>query len=103
MAHFKARTEPSDSGPYVVSEPLAQARRQLLDLAPGASQARPIEVVSAAVIEPKAENTRCPRCSDHFEVEGHEAPFGRGVREVRVHCRFCDERRSLWFRINAPS
>ncbi len=103
MSRSKTRFQSADQGPYLVSDELARARRQLLELSPGGTRQRPLEVSSAAVIEPKAEGTLCPRCSDHFEVEGHEAPFGQGVREVKVHCRFCDERRSLWFRINAPS
>lgn len=103
MTRSKPYVAPLDPGPHVVSEPLARARRQLLELAPGGTRARPLEVATAAVIEPKAESTRCPRCSDHFVVEDHVAPFGQGVREVKVLCRFCGERRSLWFRINAPS
>jgi len=103
MTRSKPYSAPIDPGPQLVSESLAQARRQLLDLAPGGSRARPLEVASAAVIEPKAEATRCPRCGDHFVVEEHEAPFGQGVRRLDVLCRFCGERRSLWFRINAPS
>lgn len=103
MSRPKARSVSIDPGPQLVSEPLARARQQLLELSPGGTRARPLDVASAAVIEPKAEGTLCPRCSDHFVVEGHEAPFGQGVREVKVHCRFCDERRSLWFRVNALS
>ena len=103
MSRSKLSSESVDAGPYLVSEPLARARQQLLELGPGGTRGRPLEVTSAAVIEPKAESTLCPRCSDHFVVEEHEAPFGQGMREVKVHCRFCDERRSLWFRITAPS
>lgn len=103
MSRSKSYPVSIDPGPQLVSEPLARARQQLLELGPGGSRARPLEVPSAAVIEPKAQNTLCPRCSDHFEVEDHVAPFGQGVREVKVHCRFCDERRSLWFRVIAPS
>jgi len=103
MSRSKNYVAPIDPGPQLVSEALARARRQLQDLAPGGSRARPLEVSSAAVIEPKAESMRCARCSDHFVVEVHEAPFGQGVRELQVLCRFCGERRRLWFRINAPS
>jgi hypothetical protein len=103
MSRPKSPSLSIDPGPHLVSEALAKARQRLLELSPGGSRAYPLNVASAAVIEPKAESTLCPRCSDRFEVEGHEAPFGQGVREVKVHCRFCDERRSLWFRINAPS
>jgi hypothetical protein len=103
-----SRTKPSvssiDPGPHRLSEPLARARRQLLDLAPGGTRYAPLEVSSAAVIEPIAESIACPCCSAHFRVEAHDAHLGpQRVREVKVHCRFCDERRSLWFRIREPS
>lgn len=104
MSRPKSRP-PTVPGPRLVSEALARARRQLLELEPGGSRGRPLEVSTAAVIEPKAERTACPRCSGHFEVEDHEAHAGghERVREVKVFCRFCGERRSLWFRISAPS
>jgi hypothetical protein len=104
MSRSKPHVSTMDPGPYRVSEPLARARQRLLELGPGGSRANPLEVSSAAVIEPKAESTPCPRCSAHFVVEEHDAHLGsQRVRELKVHCRFCDERRSLWFRINEPS
>ena len=105
MTRLKSPHPSIDPGPRRLSEPLARARQQLFELEAGASRARPVQVSTAAVIEPKAESTLCPRCSGHFEVEEHEAhsaPHSR-VRELKVRCRFCGDRRSLWFRINAPS
>jgi hypothetical protein len=104
---IRSKPQPSsiDPGPRLLSEPLARARQQLFELQPGATRARPVEVSTAAVVEPRAESTLCPRCSGHFEVEEHEAhsaPHSR-VRELKVRCRFCGDRRSLWFRINAAS
>jgi hypothetical protein len=90
-------------GPRLLSEPLAQARRQLLELEPGGSRSRPLEVASASVIEPKAESALCPRCNGHFEVATQEVHIDARLREAKVACRFCGEHRSLWFRINAPS
>jgi hypothetical protein len=87
------------------SEKLLQSKRKLLELEPGGSRERPLEVTSAAIIEPKAKSTRCPRCDAAFDVEAHEARadvHGR-LREVKLACRACGERRSLWFRISAPS
>jgi len=105
MTRFKPLTSTIDPGPRVLSEPLTRARQELFELEPGATRARPVEVSSAAVIEPQAESTLCPRCNGHFEVEEHEAHSAPGsrVRELKVRCRFCGDRRSLWFRINAPS
>ena len=94
---------PLDPGPQLVSEPLARARTQLFELDPGGSRARPVEVTTASVIEPKAENMLCPRCDGHFAVEEHEAHAQGRLRELKVACRHCGARRSLWFRINAPS
>ncbi|MEI9942089.1 MAG: hypothetical protein WDO69_33155 [Pseudomonadota bacterium] len=105
MSRFKQPSSSIDPGPRVLGEALTRARQQLFEFEPGASRARPVEVSTAAVIEPKAESTLCPRCSGYFEVEEHEAhsaPHSR-VRELKVRCRFCGDRRSLWFRINAPS
>jgi hypothetical protein len=92
-----------DLGPQLVSEPLARARAKLLELEPGGTPARPLEVATAAVIEPKAESLPCPRCSGRFAVTEHEAHTRERLREVKVACRHCGERRSLWFRISAPS
>lgn len=105
MTRFKPQQTSIDPGPRVLSEPLARERLQLFELEPGATRARPVEVSFAAVIEPRAESTRCPRCSGRFEVEEHEAHSSAHsrVRELKVRCRFCGDRRSLWFRINAPS
>ena len=90
-------------GPQPVSEPLARARARLFELEPGGSEARPLEVTTSAVIEPKAESMFCPRCSGHFAILEHEARSRGRLRELTVACRHCGERRSLWFRINAPS
>jgi formylmethanofuran dehydrogenase subunit E len=89
----------------VASEKLFLARNKLIELAPGGTQARPIDVPTAALVEPKAEAVACPRCGEPFAVESHEArtsAHGR-LREVTVLCKFCATRRSLWFRIVAPS
>lgn len=84
---------------------LARAKRKLLDLEPGGTEAHPLEVSTASVIEPKARSVRCPRCDEPFQLESHVAhgdERGR-LREVRLECRLCGERRSMWFRISAPS
>lgn len=87
------------------SDKLAAARDRLLDLEPGGTPARPLEVATAAVIEPKAKSTVCPRCGASFRVLSHEVrndAHGR-LREIGVECASCGFRRSLWFRIAEPS
>jgi len=105
MSHPKSSATTSLApGPRLLSEPLARARAQLFELEPGGAPERPLDVTTAAVIEPKAESLPCPRCNGHFEVKEHEAHLGPArLRELKVACRFCGDRRSLWFRINPPS
>lgn len=72
-----------------------------MDLEPGGSPERPIDVSTAALVEPKARAVPCPRCAEPFGVEAHEAyadAHGR-LREVSVGCKSCGAARKLWFRI----
>jgi hypothetical protein len=82
-----------------------QAKRRLLDLEPGGSPERPIEVPTPAIVEPKAKSVACPRCDELFVVDEHAAHTdGHGrLREAKLRCNVCGERRSLWFRIVPPS
>jgi hypothetical protein len=86
-------------------EKLARARSRLLDLEPGGTRARPLEISTPSLVEPKARAVRCPRCDEPFDVESHEARSdGHGLlREAMLRCRQCGTRRSLWFRVIAPS
>lgn len=83
-----------------------QAKRRLLELEPGGAPERPIDVTTAALVEPKAKSVTCPRCGELFAVDEHEAhadhEHGR-LREAKLRCTVCGERRSLWFRIVPPS
>jgi hypothetical protein len=80
-----------------LDELIAQLER-LASEAPGGSPARPIEVTSAAVIEPRAHATACPRCSDGvLKVLDHSAEAG--LRAVQVRCVRCASARTLWFRL----
>jgi len=87
------------------SEKLVTARRKLLDLEPGGSETRPLDVATPAVIEPRARTVHCPRCDEPFDVAAHEAEVGGHgrLRRVTLECRHCGEGRALWFRVNAPS
>jgi hypothetical protein len=90
---------------HIASEKLVHAKNKLLDLEPGGSERRPIEVMTPAVIEPRAKSVRCPRCDEPFEVESHEAHAGEvgRLREVKLRCRSCALGRSLWFHVAEPS
>lgn len=66
---------------------------------PGGSPEHPIEVASAAVIEPRATSLPCPRCGgpahvDEHEVEGHGT---ERLRVTRMRCGTCGHRRPLYF------
>lgn len=80
---------------------LQSAREQLFRLEPGGSAQKPLLVVSPAVVEAHAESVRCPRCDAKQDVLEHVAVTlaGARLREVRLRCRQCDSRRSMWFRI----
>jgi len=89
----------------IADEKLVRARNKLIDLAPGGTEAHPIDVPTPAVVEPRASAVLCPRCDEPFAVEEHEATtsaYGR-LREAKLVCKTCGTRRSLWFRIVAPS
>jgi uncharacterized protein with PIN domain len=80
---------------------LAADREKLFLLEAGGTPERPREVGSASAIEPDARSSRCPSCNGEFLIDEHVAVTERGVRlrEVRVRCRHCGKRRSLWFKI----
>jgi hypothetical protein len=80
---------------------LAAQREKLANLEPGGSPARPIEIVSASLVEVTAESTKCPRCGGPLRVEEHAAQTLNGVplRIAWVRCRDCGHRRAIYFRI----
>jgi hypothetical protein len=85
----------------LADEKLVRARMKLMDLEPGGSPERPVDVSTAALVEPKARSVPCPRCNEPFTVEAHEAytdDHGR-LREVVLRCRACGTTRNMWFRI----
>lgn len=83
------------------ADKLVAQREKLFELEPGARPERPIEVESAALVEPRARSMECPRCAVAFHVGEHKATVVEGVRlrEVRVRCPRCGRGRSLWVRI----
>lgn len=89
----------------LADEKLVRSRLKLMELEPGGSEARPIDVSTSALVEPKARAFRCPRCDEPFEVASHEAHTGNHgrLREAKLRCKSCGLERSLWFRVIAPS
>ena len=80
---------------------LADQREAVFRLEPGGSAARPIEVISASVVEAHALGVSCPRCSGPHELVEHAAIAVAGVRlrEAKLRCRQCGSQRSMFFRL----
>ena len=77
---------------------LVRDRAKLAALLPGGTRARPMEVDSAAVIEPRINSLACPQCEGPYRVLDHRS-VGSGIREVDVRCTTCSTPRTLWFRL----
>jgi hypothetical protein len=80
---------------------LARDGERLFAGGPGGNPERPIDIDSAAVVEPRARSTPCPRCGGEHNVDEHAAVTrdnGR-LREAKLRCRRCGTTRSLWFRL----
>jgi transposase-like protein len=77
---------------------LVRDREKLASLSIGGSQARPIHVNSAAVVEVRIRHLTCPQCDGEYRVVEHRAPSS-GIRSVDVTCQLCGVSRTLWFRI----
>jgi transposase-like protein len=52
-------------------------------------------------VEVRALSQRCPRCDGEHELLEHAAVTAQGarLRELRLRCRQCHSRRSLFFQI----
>ena len=75
---------------------LAEARTR-----PGADPRQPIDVQSAAAIEPRAEAAGCPFCDGNVHVVEHTAR-GDGedrLRVVTLRCGSCGRTQALYFRV----
>jgi hypothetical protein len=73
-------------------------RERLISLLPGGSRQRPIEVGSAAVIEPRVGSMNCPHCAGEYRIQEHEWA-GPSLRRVDATCRHCSSPRTIWFRL----
>jgi len=83
---------------------IVRERERLATLEPGGTPERPIEVVTAALVEPKARSTPCPVCSAAVRVAEHTARSVRGVplRLAHVACPMCGHARVIYFVIREP-
>jgi transposase-like protein len=84
---------------------LQSDRERLFKLEPGGEPERPLNASAAAVIEAHATGVPCPLCGSSQEVVEHTALVHNGVRlrEVKLRCRQCGSKRSLWFKIVGAS
>jgi hypothetical protein len=72
---------------------------------PGGSPGHPIEVASAAVIEPRAASLPCPRCGGPAHVDEHavDAHGEQRLRVTRMRCGTCGHRRPLYFLVRSSA
>jgi hypothetical protein len=82
-------------------EKLGKKREQLAQMEAGGSPERPIEVVSASVVETHAKSMPCPRCLGACRLDEHAAETvgGKRLRIARMLCTQCATRRAVYFRI----
>lgn len=77
---------------------LVRDREKLAALSIGGSEARPIQVASASVVEVRIRHLACPQCDGEYRIREHRSPAS-GIRSVDVACQLCGVPRTLWFRI----
>lgn len=84
---------------------LLESKVRLAKLTEGGSEARPINVESASVIERRATTFPCLACDHHTHVVAHDAIHSgeARLRQVTVGCTRCGTRRMLFFKISGPS
>lgn len=97
--------------PRTIARQLEREQRSLRDnkwrlaeLSDGGSPARPIEVESASIVEPRAASLPCVDCDQTCRVVSHEAlpTVSDRLRRVDVLCTRCGAKRSVYFRIVGP-
>ncbi len=84
---------------------LTKLKRQLAEITPGGTPGRPIEVVSASVVELAALDRECIGCGGQPKLVDHTviADPDRSLRAVRVRCPRCDTQRTLFVEIVRPA
>jgi hypothetical protein len=82
-------------------ERLAADREKLARREPGGSPARPLEITSASVVEPRAEREPCFACDGAMRCKEHRVEGG--LRVAIVECKECGRERRHYFRLAAPT
>ncbi len=79
-------------------------RERLAQLLPGGAPWRPIEVISASLVEPKARSLPCVVCGAGVRVLDHTAKTldGTALRLATTACPSCGHERVVYFRIEPP-
>lgn len=79
-------------------------RERLAPLEPGGTPERPIEVTTAALVEPKARSLPCPVCHESVRVADHTAETiaGDPLRLAHVACPMCGHARIVYFVVRPP-
>lgn len=99
----KKKTSPRTERRTVEREVQKQIDRKdrLAELSAGGAPERPIVVETAALVEPMARASRCPRCDAAVRLEDHAARIvaGRALRVVQVSCVACGSTREMFFAI----
>ncbi len=77
-------------------------RQRLALLEPGGTPARPIEVVTASLVEPKARAQPCIACGANVRVDDHTATTidGHPLRLAHIACLTCGLTRVVYFAIH---
>jgi hypothetical protein len=78
-------------------------RERLATLEPGGSPDRPIEIVSASLVEPKARDLPCVICGGAVHLDDHTARTidGLALRLAHVRCPSCSYARAIYFLIDS--
>jgi hypothetical protein len=96
----RPRTERRKAARQLTGE--VRAREKLAAAGPGGAADRPITVVSASLVEPRARETPCVQCAGTLDLVRHQGSAGApDLREVNLICRLCHTPRTIWFRIEA--
>jgi hypothetical protein len=79
-------------------------RERLAELEAGGTPGRPIVVVSASLVEPKARALPCLACGAAVRLEDHAAKTidGALLRLARTVCPRCEHERTTYFAISPP-
>jgi predicted RNA-binding Zn-ribbon protein involved in translation (DUF1610 family) len=93
----KPRAERRAAGRQIAKD--LRERERLARLETGGAPERPIEVISASLVEPRARSMPCPLCGAALRIDEHAARAIGGVplRLVHVSCPMCGHKRVVYF------